>query len=407
MSPNRAAGGIVASLTIVPHHTADCMVKGTVSDSLTSADVAGMLVQRQREVGEPGAMDYRIDQQALGDIAGLAGKLPTLHAPIPPALAALEQRLSLPAAADALGVPAGCHTSLPPDLLNRLLGMALPRVALVAGLPTLGTLANLRFLVAVRLGFPIPNSLHLLANLMQTLDLRALSIIAQMPWGPLNGLAMLVNIGALLRARLGINPGQLDASLRIQEMLPLRIPAFGVPLPVLPPSPQLTLTLRYLLQLRTLFSLCEMMGVQLGGPGGIPHLSAQLRMLLAVRLPVLRVMPSLLPNLYLLARINAIWPLADIAMDVRPFRAHIAAILKLGVPPMPSCIGPMVPLDMANMPPPLPTAETVEKMLGTDLTELAQVNWKIPDVVPVAEAIPGLNALALLQEMGPVLVPKP
>jgi hypothetical protein len=221
---------------------------------------------------------------------------------------------------------------------------------------------------------------------------------------------MLVNIGALLRLRLGINPGQLDASLRIQEMLPLRIPAFGISLPVLPtlpPSPQLTVTLHYLLQLRMLFSLCEMMGVQLGGPGGIPQLSAQLRMLLAVRLPVLRVMPSLLPNLYLLARINAIWPLADIAMDVGPFRAHIAAILKLGVPAMPSCLGPMLPLDMANMPPPLPTAETVETMLGTDLTELAKVNWKIPDVVPVAEAIPGLNALALLQDMGPVLVPKP
>jgi hypothetical protein len=356
-------------------------------------------------MGEPGAMDYRIDQQALGNIADMASKLPTLHAPVPPALAALEQRLSLPAAAEALGVPAGCHATLPPDLLKRLLGTVVPRVALVAGLPTLGTLANLHVLVAVRLGFPLPNSLHLLANLMQTLDLRSLSVIAQMPWGPLNGLAMLVNIGALLRTRLGIDPVQLDASLRIQETLPLRVPTFGAPLPVLPPSPQLTVTLRYLLQLRMLFSLCEMMGVRLGGPGGIPHLSAQLRMLLAVRLPVLRVMPSLLPNLYLLARINAVWPLAT--LSIPQFRAHIAAILKLGVPPMPSCLGPMVPLDPAKMPPPLPTAETVETMLGTDLTELAKVNWKIPDTVPVAEAIPGLNALALLQEMGPVLVPKP
>jgi hypothetical protein len=154
-----------------------------------------------------------------------------------------------------------------------------------------------------------------------------------------------------------------------------------------------------------LFSICEMMGVRLGGPDSIPRLSAQLRMLMAVRLPVLRVMPSLLPNLYLLARINAVWPLATLNLPL--FRLHIAAILKLTVPPMSSCLGPMLPFNPASMPPPMPTAETVEQMLNTDLTELAKVAWKIPDSVPVAEAIPGLNALALLQEMGPVLVPKP
>jgi hypothetical protein len=43
MSPNRAAGGIVVPLTIVPHPTADCMMKGTFSDSLTPAGVTAML----------------------------------------------------------------------------------------------------------------------------------------------------------------------------------------------------------------------------------------------------------------------------------------------------------------------------------------------------------------------------
>lgn len=350
-------------------------------------------------------MDYRIDQQAMGNIAAMASQLPTLHAPIPPDLAALEQRLSQLPPVGALAVPTGCYTSLPPDLLRRLLAMVLPPIPLLNGMTTFGVLANLRFMVAVRLGFPIPHSLHLLANLMERIDLSALDLIMRMPWGPLNGLHMLLNIGALLRVRLNINPLQADASLRIQENLPRTIPAFGVPLPPPYMLPNLIGILRYLLNLRMLFSIAEMMGVNLAAPGGIPHFSAQLRMLLAVRLPVLRVMPSLLPNLYLVARINAIWPIANIVVNMPAFRAHIAAILRLNVPPIPSCIGPAQALALANMPPPMPSADTVEQMMGTDLSELSKVNWTIPDKLPIAEALPGLNALACLQELGPVLVP--
>ena len=349
-------------------------------------------------------MDYRIDQQALSQIGQMASGLPTLHAPVPPHLEALEQRLSLPSTADAMGVPAGCHTRIPPDLLDRMLRSVLPDVALLAGLPTIGTLANLHYLAQVRLGFPLPNSATLLAQLMETLDLRDLSVIEQMPWGSLNRLAMLLNIGHLLQTRLGINPGQADATLLIQESLPQRIPAFGVSLPQPYPN-HVVVRLQYLLQVQTLFRLCEMMKIQLGGPGGIPSLSLRLRSLLSVRLPVLQVMPSLLPNLYLVARINQLWPLTSIAMDIRPFRAHVAAILRLPAIPVPSCLGPPVAIDPSRMPPPLPTPETVEKMLGTDLTELSKVSWKIPETVPVAEAIPGLNAMAMLQEMGPVLKP--
>ncbi|MCO6417079.1 hypothetical protein JYK14_13040 [Siccirubricoccus sp. KC 17139] len=349
-------------------------------------------------------MDYRIDHQAISDIAKLATQLPTLQAPIPPHLAALEQRLSMIPSGQALGVPAGCYPTLPPDLLRRLMSMVLPPIPLLNGVPMLGVLANLRFLVAVRLGFPIPHSMQLLAALMEKLDLSALSLIARMPWGPLNGLHMLMNIGALLRARLNIVPSQFDASLRIQENLPKALPGFGAPLPPPYMVPNLMGILRYLLNVRMLLSIAEMMGVNLTAPGAIPHFSAQLRMLLSVRLPVLAVMPSLLPNLYLLARINAIWRIADIAVNMPAFRAHIAAILRLNVPPIPYCMGPQQVANLANMPPALPTPETVEQMMNTDLSEIAKVDWKIPDKLPIQDAIPGLNALALLQDMGPILV---
>ncbi|WP_149536281.1 hypothetical protein [Siccirubricoccus phaeus] len=350
-------------------------------------------------------MDYRIDQQAISNIAKLATQLPTLHAPIPPHMAALEQRLGMIPSGQALGVPAGCYPTLPPDLLRRLMSMVLPPIPLLNGMPMLGVLANLRFLVAVRLGFPIPHSMQLLAALMEKLDLSALSLIARMPWGPLSGLHMLMNIGALLRVRLNIGPSQVDATLRIQENLPKALPAFGVPLPPPYMLPNLMGILRYLLNVRMLFSIAEMMGVNLRLPGTIPYFSAQLRMLLSVRLPILAVMPSLLPNLYLLARINAIWPIADIALNLPVFRAHIAAILRLNVPPIPSCIGPQQFANLANTPPALPTPETVEEIMNTDLSEIAKVDWKIPDKLPIQDSIPGLNALALLQNMGPVLVP--
>jgi len=105
------------------------------------------------------------------------------------------------------------------------------------------------------------------------------------------------------------------------------------------------------------------------------------------------------------ARINAIWPIAHIVANMPAFRAHIAAILRLNVPPIPSCIGPAQALALAQMPPPMPSADTCEQIMGTDLTELSKVNWAIPDKLPIAEALPGLNALTCLQELGPVLVP--
>jgi hypothetical protein len=324
---------------------------------------------------------------------------------VPPELAALEQRLAMPTEAVALGVPAGCHTPLTRDLADRVLGAYVPPVTLVSGLPTLGTLANLHYLATVRLGFPLPHSAVLLAQLMERLDLSALSSIAQMPWGPLSRLAMLVRLGQLLKQRLGIDPGQANASQVIAASLPQQVPAFGQSLPSACP-PSVTARLGYLLQLRQLLSLSETLGVQLGGPGGVQQLAMQLRGLLSVRLPVLAVMPSLLPNLCLLAQINAAWPLAGIAANAQPFRAHIAALLKLSVPTPPSCLGPAITPDPSKMTPPMPTPETIEQVLNTDLTELAKADWKIPESVPIMPAIPGLNALAQLQELGPVLVPR-
>ena len=350
-------------------------------------------------------MDYRVDQQALRSLSATAGQLPTLQAPVPPELEALAARLALPPEAEALGVPAGCYSALPSDLLRRLMALVLPPISLVGGIPTISALANLHFLATVRLGFPLPNRLVLLAQLMEQLDLRDLSFIAHMPWGPLSRLALLVRLGELLRVRLGINPGQIDASAAIAATLPTQVPAFGIAMPAFPPPLQMTLRLGYALKLQMLLSLCETLGVTLGGPGGIPSLSLQLRMLFGVRLPVLQVLPSLLPNLYLLAEINAIWPLTTIAMNIQPFRLHIAALLKLQVPTLPSCLGPSVAMDLAKMPPPMPTAQTIEKILSTDFSEIAKVDWKIPDVAPIAPALPGLNALVQLQDLAKVLKP--
>ena len=352
-------------------------------------------------------MSFRIDNAELANIARNAGALPplpVLDQPLPPSLMALGQRLGQGLESEALSVPPGCHPRLSRELLEQLLKSLLPNVMLVEALPTLSTLANLRLLAAVRLGFPLPDRLALVTTLMQTLDLSQLSVIEQMPWGSLSRLAFLLNLGAMLRLRLNIDPLHADASLRIAEQLPLRMPAFGLTLPPYS-QPQMVVRLGYAMQLRLLLKVAEMLGVNLLGPGGVPQLSLAIRSLLGVRLPVLRVVPSLLPRLNLVVAINQLWPLHTLSATMPRLVAHLNALVNLRVPQLPGCIGPPAPPNPAAMSQQLPTPAVLQSILAADFTELSKVNWNIPPQLPIADALPGLNALALLKDLGPIIKP--
>ncbi|WP_270938601.1 hypothetical protein [Falsiroseomonas oryzae] len=351
---------------------------------MTRADAAGSL---------PAMVYAGINRPLLGDLAGLAHAVPKLATPVPPPLAKLLERVMLPPESQALGVPAGCTPDLAEGMAERVAG--LPDVPLTQALPALGTLATLQHLATGRLGFAMPSEAPELAQVMRDLPPEALAPASELAAGPLAGLATLVALGAALKERLGVDPEHPEASRLIEERLPERVPAYGT---YAADGAGAAAGMDKALGVGMLYGVSEALGVKLDQPGGVQKLADRVRELNTARLPVIDLDPDAAGKLYPLSQIHKHWPLDQVARDPEPFRRHIAALLKLDVEVPPAGNGTPGGAGL----PPQPTAETVRKVLDSDLGEISRADWGAPEL-PVTPAIPGLAALAQLQDMLPVI----
>lgn len=339
-------------------------------------------------------MALEIDNAALAAIARNAGALPPLPAldqPPSPALMALNQRLAQPPGGGTMAVPPGNIPAMPPDVQARVLAAPAPPVPLTGAAPTLGTLATVQQLSSGGLGMPLPAQQAGVAALMNSADVGALAPIEEMPLAPLMRLAFLINLGALLRQRLGVDPTQPDASQRIAAALPQAAPAYGPSVPA-DSAPALAERVAYAQQIQNLQMACRPLGADPCAPGGVPQLASAIRPLLGVQLPVMAVSPGLLARLSLLSQINQTLPLAGVGPRVPRLSAHLDGLNNLSLPPM-------APVPAQQMPTPAAT----DAIFASDRSGLSRANWNIPPSLPIADSIPGLNALALLRTLGPVV----
>ena len=341
----------------------------------------------------------------LSAIPNLAVRMPQMSLAVDGALIDMHAKLTALAAPPSPAAPAGTFPNLSPAALSQLVNLTIPPMSILGSAPSLAVLANFKYL-ATQLKFGLPRDGAALSGLMAGLNVAPLGPLLSLSLPSLQAMALLLELGDTIHKLFKLNPTAANAP--SQLAMALGTVSVTPPHVTMPPLPVLNLVLpklQMILALHQTLNLAEMLGVDLAStaPGqGLTGLTAAMSVMMDLRLPTPSVDLGLFARVAALARINSVWPLANIANNAQLFSSHIQMLVRL-----PSANLDLSKFDVA-LPavklPPLPQPEVIQAVLGNDLAQMSVMSLPVPSL---DAALPSLALVAKLQELSPVVGPCP
>jgi hypothetical protein len=322
------------------------------------------------------AMDATADLSAAADLAA------TLPAP------------PIPSAMLSAGT-AGAGGDPDFSLLAAIQGLSLPPISLTAALPQLSAMISAALVCSAKLGISLPGGKAELSAMLGSFDPSSLAPLMSLNASGMANLSAYASAAAQMKAQFGAYPWDTNLSAQISE-------AFGggggvaLSATLSPPVPpgiaaEIAPKLPQIASLNALASLSASLGADLGSPGGLASFSASLAPLAGISLPSVSISPALSMRLSQVASIMSTFG----AGGLGSIQAQLSAMLSLQLP--------LPKISASFGTPTLPTQQQLNLIGGLDLNALASANWQVPDLPPLAAALPGISAIANLSLLGPVL----